>query len=52
MSGRLVGKSLSMIMTASKNGAVVFCATKEGEQRILEKADRLGVTVKTMVNNR
>mgnify|MGYP005998070635 CR=1 FL=1 len=46
------GKSFSMIMTASKNGAVIFCANKDSEKRVLAQAKEIGVTVNTMVSNK
>ena len=49
MSGKRYGKSCGLIMAASQKGAVVFCATKESEKRLLEQAKVLGVTINTMV---
>lgn len=46
---RVKGKSFNMLVTASKEGAVVFCSNVVSENRILQQAKEIGVTVKTIV---
>lgn len=45
------GKSYAMIMSASQEGAVLFCANKESEKRYLEQAREIGVTLNTCVSD-
>ena len=48
---RKTKKSFAMIMTASQNGAVLFCANKESEKKYLKIAEELGVTINTCVSD-
>lgn len=50
--GRTRGKSIAMIMAASKEGAVMFCANEQSQKRAHKQAESLGVTIKTIVSNR